>query len=49
MDSKPSVVKGFAFMLETACEDFEIMQRPISNDLVVIAQGGQRASQEPSR
>jgi hypothetical protein len=38
-----------ALMLETACEDFEIMQRLISHDLLVVSQGSQQDGREPMR
>jgi hypothetical protein len=44
---KERVVTGFALMLETACEDFEIMQRLISGQLSMVSQrpvGDVRAS-----
>ena len=50
MDSKPSeAATGLALMLETACEDFETMQRLISRDLLVVSQGGHQRYGEPNR
>jgi hypothetical protein len=36
---KEKVATGFALMLETACEDFEIMRLLITGDLVVVPKG----------
>jgi hypothetical protein len=36
------IARGFALTLETACEDFEIMQRLISGELSVVSQGSKR-------
>ena len=42
MNTKSTAAAGFALMLETACEDFEIMQRLISGELAVVSQGSKR-------
>src|ERR1700722_18783569 len=36
---KEKAATGFALMLETACEDFEIMRRLVSGELAVVPKG----------
>jgi hypothetical protein len=38
--SPPSVARGFALMLETACEDFEVLQRLVRRETTLISAGG---------
>jgi hypothetical protein len=42
VNTRVSVEKGFALMLETACEDFEIMQRLISGELSIVSRNVSR-------
>jgi hypothetical protein len=48
-DPETSIATGFALMLETACEDFELMQRMIRHEIKVVSGNGVEDYRAPLR
>ena len=49
LESGASIAQGFALMLESACEDFEILQRMIRGELILVSGSGLRDFRAPAR